>query len=524
TVPLSFICLLPSFRKELKSPGGEDRGTRMASGSPGPWLVLWVCLVLVLDFGEGQEEKPFGETCLENFMAGMPDLVLDTDASVQNGATFLSSPMVRRSRDCMRFCCKDSACNLALVEQVPGKDEDHIQGCFLLNCVYEQAFVCRFARKIGFRNFLRKDVYSSYLAMQERGSSDDRPPIARTGMDMRVQPGEPVVLRGTESTDDRGIVRYEWKQILGDPSVEKKHEEDWIEISNLQVGTYVFQLTVTDTAQQQDFTNITIMVLNPEQTEEHCLAPKKVGWCRGSFPRWFYNSSLQQCEEFIFGGCKPNKNNYLWEEECKLACKNVRVCDGNCQTPFFRCKDGCCIDAYLECDETVDCADGSDEVYCEQYAREFNRLQKINVTSKQGHCVDLPDTGQCTESIPRWYYNPFTEKCDPFTYGGCGGNNNNFKEEEECMKSCSGITKADVIGRRRESFESQSTVLSAFEAVIAVLLGICIMVVLVIIGYFFLKNRKKNSRRRQPTTATNSTLSTTEDTEHLFYSSATKPV
>ncbi|NXK39830.1 SPIT1 inhibitor, partial [Piprites chloris] len=165
---------------------------------------------------------------------------------------------------------------------------------------------------------------------------------------------------------------------------------DQVEISNLQVGTYVFQLTVTDTAQQQDFTNITIMVLNSEQTEEHCLTPKKVGWCRGSFPRWFYNPSLQQCEEFIFGGCKPNKNNYLREEECKLACKNVRgegqhcavggqkyftpqmklisllICNGNCQAPFFRCKDGCCIDAYLECDETLDCADGSDEMYCEQ--------------------------------------------------------------------------------------------------------------------------------------------------------------
>lgn len=47
----------------------------------------------------------------------------------------------------------------------------------------------------------------------------------------------------------------------------QKLEEDQAEISNLQVGTYVFQLTVTDTAQQQDFTNITIIVLNSEQTE-----------------------------------------------------------------------------------------------------------------------------------------------------------------------------------------------------------------------------------------------------------------
>ncbi|POI24154.1 hypothetical protein CIB84_012098, partial [Bambusicola thoracicus] len=144
-------------------------------------------------------------------------------------------------------------------------------------------------------------------------------------MDMRVQPGESVVLRGIDSTDDHGIVTYEWKQILGDPSVEiKKLEKDQAEISNLQVGTYVFQLTVTDTAQQQDFSNITIIVLNSEQTEEHCLTPKKVGWCRGSFPRWFYDPTLQQCQEFIFGGCKPNKNNYLREEECKLACRNVK--------------------------------------------------------------------------------------------------------------------------------------------------------------------------------------------------------
>lgn len=68
---------------------------------------------------------------------------------------------------------------------------------------------------------------------------------------------------------------------------------------------------------------------------EHCLTPKKVGWCRGSFPRWFYNPSLQQCEEFIFGGCKPNKNNYLREEECKLACKNVRGESASKISPSF---------------------------------------------------------------------------------------------------------------------------------------------------------------------------------------------
>lgn len=57
-----------------------------------------------------------------------------------------------------------------------------------------------------------------------------------------------------------------------------------------------------------------------------------------------------------------------------------------------------------------------------------------------GHCVDLPDTGLCQENIPRWYYNPFSERCARFTYGGCYGNKNNFEEEQQCLASCHGVS------------------------------------------------------------------------------------
>lgn len=56
---------------------------------------------------------------------------------------------------------------------------------------------------------------------------------------------------------------------------------------------------------------------------DHCLVPKKVGPCRGSFPRWYYNALTEKCEKFTFGGCNPNRNNYLSKEECRQACDQV---------------------------------------------------------------------------------------------------------------------------------------------------------------------------------------------------------
>lgn len=58
---------------------------------------------------------------------------------------------------------------------------------------------------------------------------------------------------------------------------------------------------------------------------DHCKAPKKIGPCRGSFPRWHFNAASQKCENFLFGGCRENLNNYLTEKECNTTCSILGI-------------------------------------------------------------------------------------------------------------------------------------------------------------------------------------------------------
>jgi hypothetical protein len=51
-----------------------------------------------------------------------------------------------------------------------------------------------------------------------------------------------------------------------------------------------------------------------------CLEPKFVGPCRAAMPRFYYNQESKACEQFIFGGCSPNKNNFVKKEDCDRTC------------------------------------------------------------------------------------------------------------------------------------------------------------------------------------------------------------
>ncbi|GFW45563.1 putative serine proteinase inhibitor [Trichonephila clavipes] len=61
-----------------------------------------------------------------------------------------------------------------------------------------------------------------------------------------------------------------------------------------------------------------------------CAQDKKVGPCKAAFPRYFYNKHTHECEEFIYGGCLGNDNNFNSREDCEAVCilnmcKNLRL-------------------------------------------------------------------------------------------------------------------------------------------------------------------------------------------------------
>ncbi|CAF1024456.1 unnamed protein product, partial [Didymodactylos carnosus] len=58
----------------------------------------------------------------------------------------------------------------------------------------------------------------------------------------------------------------------------------------------------------------------------------------------------------------------------------------------------------------------------------------LTFAARPQKCNLEPQTGVCKGMFPRFYYDGSTNSCKEFTWGGCGGNENNFKEEEAEFK------------------------------------------------------------------------------------------
>lgn len=60
--------------------------------------------------------------------------------------------------------------------------------------------------------------------------------------------------------------------------------------------------------------------LTAAQARVLCALQVEVGPCRGSLPRWAYNVVAGACQQFVWGGCDGNGNNFVSADTCEATC------------------------------------------------------------------------------------------------------------------------------------------------------------------------------------------------------------
>ena len=159
-----------------------------------------------------------------------------------------------------------------------------------------------------------------------------------------------------------------------------------------------------------------------------CTLPADPGPCDDDIPRWYHDYLAGDCREFSWGGCEGNPNNFESYDACAAACL-----------------DPCDLPAVVgDCDAAIprfyfDKTSG----YCEPFVyggcggNSNNFETAVECRDTCGGICALPvDPGPCDGTCPRWYFDTMTGRCEEFVWGCCGGNANNFASEQECLAAC----------------------------------------------------------------------------------------
>ncbi|XP_041096368.1 tissue factor pathway inhibitor 2-like [Polyodon spathula] len=177
-----------------------------------------------------------------------------------------------------------------------------------------------------------------------------------------------------------------------------------------------------------------------EDNREICLLPPDEGPCRARLPRYYYNRHTEKCEEFNYGGCEGNANNFANLEHCEKTCwksrKIGKICrlepeEGPCRAMFKRYFYNFTA---MECQVFIygGCLGNENRFVDRNVCRNYCEPQKKTPSV----CNGPVDQGTCSSSIRRYYYNPIIKSCVEFLYTGCGGNANNFATKQSCKSIC----------------------------------------------------------------------------------------
>ncbi|OXB77436.1 UNVERIFIED_CONTAM: hypothetical protein H355_005145 [Colinus virginianus] len=172
-----------------------------------------------------------------------------------------------------------------------------------------------------------------------------------------------------------------------------------------------------------------------------CYHEKDPGICRGFFSRYFYNKETKICEMFKYGGCLGNQNNFRSLEECQTTCQGNFLSDEEHPNHMNRSSPETEHNQFPGISVNL-LPTGSDEEtshtvnssYPEEERKQFpSSFEPPRIPSL---CMTPMDRGLCRAKETRFFYNYSTGRCRPFTYSGCGGNENNFTSRKSCLRIC----------------------------------------------------------------------------------------
>lgn len=218
--------------------------------------------------------------------------------------------------------------------------------------------------------------------------------------------------------------------------------------------------------------------------KSRCMQPKAEGLCRAVIPSFFFDVQTGKCTLFDFSGCHGNDNRFATEEECEQACyhyptywqdtrnppstfnptgvttlgsdhgdvhqETLDVCSLRTVNPgpkrckintqgrwTYNSKTGRCDHFdYIPCSSVDPPNLFLNEFACLARCNEQGLKKLIDYSDPSSPCMQTKAAGNCRLFIPRFFFDKQTGTCASFIYTGCGGNDNNFKSQEECYLKC----------------------------------------------------------------------------------------
>ncbi|XP_070768321.1 collagen alpha-6(VI) chain-like [Enoplosus armatus] len=237
-------------------------------------------------------------------------------------------------------------------------------------------------------------IHVGRLKADEQGYAQRFFRVFLSALNKGVNSYPPAALKRTceQLTDQDGGQTFISSQ---EPAVVEEEEEEEEERFQEQTGgkTQTGQLDIIDTLTRGDGQGF----LSGDNFNAQCRLEADTGiQCDDYVQVWFFDKDVGACSPFWYGGCGGNANRFNTENECFRTCgpHNPNILPEP-ELAGFVSKDACFLSQ---------------------------------------------DQGSCQDYTMMWFFDTKQNECSRFWYGGCGGNENRFKTQEECENLC--LTKS----------------------------------------------------------------------------------